>query len=68
MIFEEIYSALSGESTITDLVGSNIFFEHLPMNFKVSDDCLVYFGNVQEAQHTTQLENFGDYTGSEGLF
>jgi hypothetical protein len=60
MIFEEIYSALSGESTITDLVGTNIYFDHLPLNYKTANDAIVYSGWIGQAQHTIVLENFGD--------
>jgi hypothetical protein len=61
MIFEELYTALSGEGTITALVGTNVYFEHLPQNYLLSSDAIVFVGYVNQAQHTIELENFGDY-------
>jgi hypothetical protein len=60
MIFEEIYTQLTGESTITALVGSRVYFDHLPTNYDLSNDAIVFEGYVAQAQHTISLENFGD--------
>lgn len=57
---EEIFSALSGEATVTALVGTKIFYKYLPDNHLNSEDALLYESNISEALHTIILENYGD--------
>ena len=55
----EIYGIINGESSITSLV-EGVYFNHLPDNYKASNDAIVYDSFIDEAFHTVSLENYGD--------
>jgi hypothetical protein len=57
---EEIYSILTGDATITGLVGTNIFFEAASENKLKSVDCVVYGSNISQSYNTVELDNYGD--------
>lgn len=57
---EEISAAFAAESTISDLVGTNIYFHHLPENYNINNDALLYESAITEALHHVELQNYGD--------
>lgn len=57
---EEMFAAFAAESTITDLVGTNIYFHHLPENYDITNDALLYESSITEALHHVELLNYGD--------
>lgn len=57
---EEIAAAFAAESTISDLVGTNIYFHHLPDNYDISNDAMLYESSITEALHHVELQNYGD--------
>jgi hypothetical protein len=57
---EEISAAFAAESTITDLVSTDIYFHHLPENYNINSDALLYESSIVEAQHHIDLMNWGD--------
>jgi hypothetical protein len=57
---EEIYSILTGTTAITDLVGTDIYYEAAPENKLKSVDCVVYGSNIAQSYNTVILDNYGD--------
>lgn len=57
---EEISAAFVGESTITALVGTNIYHHHLPENYDITNDALLYESSIVDALHHVELLNYGD--------
>ena len=48
MIETNIYAILTGSTEVTDLVSTNIFNHHLPDNFDLDEDALVFIVNKDE--------------------
>lgn len=57
MIETDIYTVLTSASTITDLVGDNIFNHHLPDNFDLDNNAIVFIVNKEEGISSLQRKN-----------
>jgi hypothetical protein len=55
----EIYTHLINDTTVTDLVGVNIFHGLAPVNFDLSNDFLVYSTEQLENQNTLDVKSWG---------
>jgi len=52
MIETEIYQVLTGSTEVTDLVGARIYHHHLPDNFDITSNGIVFIINKDESQAT----------------